>query len=139
VSGKGGQLVICLLAGALCGCGAIRRSVGQRRRSAYSPSVGPGAATMNQAVTLASDGRYEDAARMFAQRLQRFETAGGDRAAAAEAMFWLAFCREKQGRLPEAAALYDRVATEFPDTRAAENALQRRQRLKLVAASRPAP
>jgi len=139
VSGKPGQLVACLVVGALAGCAAMHDGAAERRRSAYSSSLGPDATTMNRAVTIASDGRYEDAARAFEQLLQRLQTAGGDRAAAAEAMFWLAFCREKQGRFSEAAALYDRVAAEFPDARAADNALQRRRRIDPMAASRPAP
>jgi len=128
-----------LAVGALCGCAAMRDSPPQRRPSAYSSTVGPDAPTINRAVTIASDGRYEDAARAFEELLQRLQTAGGDHAAAAEAMFWLAFCREKQGRLGEAAALYDRVAAEFPDALAAGNALQRRRRINPMAASRPAP
>ncbi len=46
-----------------------------------------------------------------------------------EAMFWLAFCREKTGALSEAAELYAAVLSIAPDSKYARQAKMRRQRV----------
>jgi len=85
-------------------------------------------AALNEAVTLAAELRYDEAAERLSSLLPTLR-ASGDRQRLAEAMFWLGYCREKQGRLDLAGAWYDRVTAVCPKTPAAAQAAERRSRL----------
>ena len=85
-------------------------------------------ATFNEAVSLVESQRYEAAAGKFHQVFDNFALAG-DRQRAAESLFWIGFCREKQRRLDEARSIYLRLAEEYAGTRAAEEANKRRLRI----------
>ncbi len=125
-----------LLAAALAGCAmSPQPSVGMSRRlppRAMQRDV----AAVDEAIALAANSEYEAAAARLQQALPRFEAAGDDRRAA-ESMFWLAFCREKQGQTYQARSLYKRVAEKYPRQAAAGKARQRLQ--ALPAAVKPAP
>ena len=85
-------------------------------------------ATFNEAVALAEALRYEAAAGKFQRVFDNFALAG-DRQRAAESLFWIGFCREKQRRLGEAREIYLRLTEEYAGTRAAEEANKRRLRI----------
>ncbi len=78
----------------------------------------------NEAVARVAELRYDEAAESFARLIERFESVE-DRARAAEAMFWLAYCHEKQGRIAEATALYNRLLQAHPRAPACRQAKQR--------------
>ena len=124
-----------LIAAALGGCATAQPSAEMTRRlppRAMQRDV----AAVDEAIALAANFEYEAAAARLQQALPRFEAAGDGRRAA-ESMFWLAFCREKQGRTYQARSLYRRVAEKYPRQAAAGKA---RQRLEgLPAAAKPAP
>lgn len=82
--------------------------------------------------------RYEGASTKLALLLPRFEAAG-ETEHAAESMFWLAYCYEKTSRKEEAAVFYDQLVQKYPQTRAAEQAKARRQRLEFKRPPEPAP
>ena len=86
-------------------------------------------ATFNEAVSMVESQRYEEAAGKFRQVFDRFAASADHRQRAAESLFWIGFCREKQRRLDEARAIYLRLAEEYAGTRAAEEANKRRLRI----------
>ena len=125
---KASQLLLLVAAAALGGCAAkapeferfaLARIARQRE-----------AAILEEAVALAAELRFEPAAEKFQQVLDRSLPAG-DRQHACEAMFWLGYCREKQGRRTEAVELYQRVISGFAGTRAAALAQQRLSHLQI--------
>lgn len=83
---------------------------------------------LDQAIGKAADGEYAEAAAEFAELSERYRQSG-DREHAAAAMFWLGFCRERQGRLEEAREIYEQVETRYPALPAADQA---RRRLQLL-------
>ncbi|MDY7010862.1 MAG: hypothetical protein SVV80_08950 [Planctomycetota bacterium] len=85
-------------------------------------------ATFNEAILLTESLRYEEASEKFRQAFDRFSIAG-DRQRSAEALFWLGFCLEKQHRSAEAREIYVRLAEEYAETRAADQAVRRLSRL----------
>ena len=82
----------------------------------------------DKGVALASELRYAEAEAQFAKVLAWYE-ATGDTKRAAETMFWLAFCHEKQGRIVRARKLYGRVIKEHAKAPAARQAADRMERL----------
>ena len=86
-------------------------------------------ATFNEAVLLVESQRYEEAAAKFRQVFDRFAASADHRQRAAETLFWIGFCREKQRRLDEAREIYLRLAEEYSGTRAASEANKRRLRI----------
>lgn len=90
------------------------------RRSAV-PEV---LAEYDAALALIADLQYAGAAEKLTGLIPRFESAG-DARHAAEAMFWLGFCREKLGDAPAARQLYNDVIRRFGDSSAAQQARQR--------------
>ena len=81
---------------------------------------------LDEAVAMVLQDRYQEASQRLATLVPRYERHGQPKLAA-EAIFWLGFCREKQARAPEAVALYERVLTDYPDQPAAEEAKTRRE------------
>ena len=81
-------------------------------------------ATFEEAVALTANLCYDKAAEKFEEVLPRFE-AGGDRKRASEAMFWLGYCREKQGRTDEARRLYRKLRLRYWRTPPAKQADRR--------------
>jgi tetratricopeptide (TPR) repeat protein len=86
------------------------------------------AAALEEAVALAAQLHYEQAQERLTTLLPQLE-ARGDRARTAEAMFWLGFCDEKEGRPEQAKCWYQRVAGAYAGTPAAAQARQRLERL----------
>ena len=129
MSGKlqAARLLVCALA-ALAGCGvAGRRYSPEPSRTARQ--AGPqDHAALDRAVEIAVNARYREAAREFA-RLEQIFRSVGDVKRVAEAMFWLAYCHERQGNSPAAIELYKRLLKEHSDTPAARQAGQRLKRL----------
>lgn len=82
----------------------------------------------DQALALVAQLCYDEAADRLSPLVETFDAAG-DPARAAEAMFWLAYCHEKQGRTDRAASLYQNVIRSFPATPAARQAADRLTRL----------
>jgi len=143
------MMLVALAAGvALSGCAARQpsRSVLPFQPDAARRDLDAG---FDEAVALAAEGRYDAAAERFTRLARMYEyqppgqaapdTAGGTdardlrRGRAAEAVFWLGYCREKQGLLDDAAALYRRVIDAYGDAPAARQA---RLRLGHLAAGR---
>lgn len=86
------------------------------------------AAAFDAAVELIATLKYDDAAAKLTPLMATFAEAGAT-FHAAEATFWLGYCREKLGNAEEADKLYDLVAREYPDTPAARQASARSTRL----------
>ena len=124
---------LAIAAAALGGCSAeMQRMAGRLPPRAMQGDV----AAFDEAIALTVNFEYEAAAARFQQVLPRFEAAG-DARRAAESMFWLAFCRERQGRTAQARGLYDRVVKKYPRQQVAETAQQRLE--GLPAEDTPAP
>jgi len=81
-------------------------------------------AALDEALNLVSDGRYEEAAARLEPLASRLERSGRTDLAA-QALFWQAYCFEKDGRLDQATDLYNRVVRSHPLTRAAQQAAER--------------
>jgi TolA-binding protein len=82
-----------------------------------------------EGIALVSQLKYAEAERKFFDVLQWYEAAG-DRPRTAETKFWLAFCYEKQGRIPEAKELYSHILRKHRQTPAARQAADRLERLQ---------
>ena len=82
----------------------------------------------DEAVALVGDLKYVEAEKKFRQ-LAAWSDASGDAGRAAECVFWIGFCLEKQRRLPEARVQYDKAMREYPGTVAARMAAERLKRL----------
>ena len=82
----------------------------------------------DDAVALVGKLKYVEAEAKFRQLAAWYE-AGGDKARAAECTFWVGFCLEKQRRVSDARAQYDKTTSKFPGTSAARMAARRRRQL----------
>lgn len=118
--------------GLACGCSAPGEVWSQASASVdHSPPSARAAADKDseqellenygQAMKKAADLRHAEAAVDF-QRLAEGFALVGNRQRAAEALLWQGFCTEKAGRPDKAAAVYRKVAQEYPDTRPAQQA-----------------
>ena len=125
---KASQLLL-LIAAALGGCAMEAPEPNQYKFAPARIARQREAAILEEAVALAAELRFEPAAEKFQQVLDRSLPAG-DRQHACEAMFWLGYCREKQGRRTEAVELYQRVISDFAGSRAAALAQQRLSQLQ---------
>lgn len=94
-------------------------------------------AAFDRARALVTELQYAEAAKLLAGLALRFNTAR-DMPREAEATFWVAYCREKQGSRNEAARLYRRVRDEFSGRAVADEAARRLAELS-GPATRPAP
>jgi len=115
--------------------------MGARQRQPSVLVEMPDRNAFDKGVALASDLRYAEAEAQFAKVLAWYE-ATGDTKRAAETMFWLAFCHEKQGRIVRARKLYGRVIKEHAKAPAARQAADRMERLanaKEAGDARPRP
>lgn len=101
----------------LGGCGLAEPSFLSADRTAHARS-GQSIAAFDEAVNLAFQLRYAEAAEKFSRVLAGFESAG-DRARAAESMFWLGYCYEKMGRVQEAEDTYRRLNAKYPESQGA--------------------
>jgi len=118
-------LCLAVLAG---GCSAEHRFGAAPRSPA--PRVDKKAATdLDAAVGLVTELKYKEAAAKLGPLAATF-TDACDKAHAAEAAFWLGYCREKLGNADEARKAYELVAKKYPDTPAARQAHARLTRLK---------
>jgi tetratricopeptide (TPR) repeat protein len=126
-----GHILVVLAASAAAlpaGCAAPSFGLFQDRPSAKVSVADSDRQTFDEGVALASQLRYADAAEKFSRVLGRF-SAVGDRTRAAETMFWLGFCHEKQGRVDQAKGFYNRLMDLYADTAAARQASKRMVRL----------
>lgn len=113
---------VLLAAAVAAGCAA---------RDVRFPAPGPGRdaspqdlAAYDEAQALVARGQYAEAEARIGPLAGAFEAAG-DRARTAEALFWAAYCREKQGRPDEAARGYEAVVRGYPETPASRQASAR--------------
>ena len=84
-------------------------------------------------VIMITNQQYDLAADQLVQMKEKFELVD-DRSNTAEAIFWLAFCRQKQGRVEQANVLYDQIKNDYPETSSARQS-HNQQQLN----SKPAP
>ena len=120
-------LYLAVLAG---GCSAERSSFGVGRNGPKTYRVDKKAeGDFDAAVELVTELKYKEAAVKLAPLMAAFAEAR-DKARAAEATFWLAYCREKLGDPNEARKLYELVARKYPATPASRQAIARLGRLK---------
>jgi TolA-binding protein len=84
---------------------------------------------LDDAVTLVTQGLYEEAATKLGPLATRFESRG-DADLAAKALFWHGYCFEKQGDADQASALYTRVVRGYPNSPAARQAAARLEILR---------
>lgn len=80
--------------------------------------------SLENAIEMVMDGKYADASRVLEQLAVVYDSAK-DSAQAAEATFWMGYCKEKSGNRGEAAACYRRTIERYPQTAAARNAQDR--------------
>jgi hypothetical protein len=119
-------LCLAVLAG---GCAAQHR-FGPVASSRPAPRVvKKAAADLDAAVELVTELKYKEAAAKLGPLTTTFADAR-DKTRAAEATFWLGYCREKLGDADEARKAYELVAKKYPDTPAAGQAHARLTRLK---------
>lgn len=119
---------MCLLAAAgIAGC-----------RASYSPAELPQTLTparnnqaFDEAMDLVMQLKYQEASDRFTTVFPRLH-ATGDTAGAAEAMFWVGYCHEKQGQKAQAANWYKRVVRAYLWEPAASEAYKRLARLSSV-------
>jgi len=108
-----------------CGCDSPVKWMGARAQvSANAHAPGSDVALLEKAVSLVVELRYDEAEALLADLRPRLE-ASGDRIRSAEALFWHGYCLEKRGRIPLAVDLYRQTTQRYPETRAAERALDR--------------
>jgi len=93
-----------------------------RAAAARDAAVAEGA--LDEAMMLVAEQRYTEALKKLASLAATFEAAE-DRPRAARVTFWMAYCHEKQGRQPEAIAMYERVQRSYPQTPASRLAAAR--------------
>jgi TolA-binding protein len=99
----------------------IREAIGSSQTAHLAPSTDH---AMENAIEMVMDGKYADASKILEPLVVTSESAG-DLRQAAEATFWLGYCKEKSGRSAEAAAFYRRAIERYPQTAAARNAQDR--------------
>ena len=83
---------------------------------------------LDAAIELITELNYTGAVAKLKPLTTTFAKAGAA-SQAAEANFWLGYCREKLGNAEGAYKLYDLVARKYPDTPAARQAVARMTRL----------
>jgi TolA-binding protein len=93
-----------------------------RAAAAQKAAVAEGA--FDEAMMLVAEQRYTEALKKLTPLAATFEAAE-DRPRAARVTFWMAYCHEKQGRQPEAIAMYERVQRTYPQTPACRLAAAR--------------
>ena len=96
-------------AAALTGCNAK----GEYSRDELPPrATQRDVATLEEAVALAMNFEYAIATGKLLQVAPRFEAAG-DKRRAADSLFWLGFCHQKQGKSAEARQVYTTVVQKL--------------------------
>lgn len=93
-----------------------------------APVVGPESKAIDEGVALIAERKYVEAEVQF-RRVEVWYRAEGDRGRTAECLFWIGFCREKQGRTVEAREQYKSIIRKYPRTAAAGQATSRLGRL----------
>jgi hypothetical protein len=92
-----------------------------QQRSTTTPEEVAG---LDYAVLLVSQLRFAEAEPILQPLVVTF-AALPDRAHAAEAMFWLAYCAEKTARNDDALGLYSKLIYQYPETASAKMAQRR--------------
>lgn len=129
------RTLLCILAAAaLAGCSVPARQFSEMPR--VHPINTSVIGTFNQSVTLAAQGKYDEASAGFLQSLSGFENAG-DADHVAETIFWLGFCDEKLSRPDRAARYYGQVLQRYPQSPSARQASIRLNRLSAPASPQP--
>ncbi len=100
--------------------GETSSSLSQKRSTTTPEEV----AGLDYAVLLVSQLRFAEAEPILQPLVVTF-AALPDRAHAAEAMFWLAYCAEKTARNDDALGLYSKLIYQYPETASAKMAQRR--------------
>ena len=124
-------MVVCVpLAALVAGCSVQANYAAQSHLNAQRPMLSDDLETaFNRAVALVAELRYAEAAAGLSPLVERFEAAS-NAIRAAEATFWLGYCREKQGQAAEARTLYGRIVDRYSDSPACRNAAARLSRMR---------
>ena len=72
---------------------------------------------------------YDEAIEVLIPLINYFENTA-DPSQAAEAMFWMAFCHEKEKRIDQARSLYTLIEHKYPDAPASRQAAHRLARIE---------
>jgi len=128
-------LVLAAAAG-LAGCNVVAYPHAMRGRF-IGKADAQDVKAFDAAVGLVSQLEYGSAAAEFSRLFPRLHAAG-DQSRAAEAMFWLGYCHEKQQHRDIAAQWYRRVVRVYVWAPAASQALTRLSRLEQSPAPTPA-
>jgi tetratricopeptide (TPR) repeat protein len=130
-------MLVLVVTACLAGCAAMHGAARQGPPGAYRaplPAVdgqgplGAGAGLFDEAVAEIARLEYAAAADKLTRALPAYERMG-DRARAAETLFWLGYCHEKEQLTEEARRCYGRLVAEYPGSRAAEQARLRLGRM----------
>lgn len=93
-------------------------------------------AAFNEAVAVTAKANYAIAADEFRRLGRLFETAGEFRRAA-ECLFWLGYCYEKQHLPNDAEVFYRMILLKYPQTHASKEAAKRLERITSAEATPP--
>ena len=134
---RGRHLVLAVAVAAfLSGCGQKMSMTWWRREKkptkpvvATTMPAGQAVRVFEDALALVTDLQYEQASAKFLSVVDPLDEAG-DQRRASEAVFWLAYCREKLRYFDSASKLYQRLVEKYPKTVAAERGKQRLAALK---------
>lgn len=118
----------CLVAALALAAGCAERAIYDAHLLQARTALADAHKDLDEAIALVAQLRYDEAADRLSPLVETFDAAD-DPARAAEAMFWLAYCHEKQGRTDRAATLYESVIRSYPGTPAARQAADRLSRL----------
>ena len=117
-------LLTAVVIGGCSGRWNLRPAKPQPRTVATTMPAEKAVKLFEEALDLVTDLQYQQAGEKFRRVVDPLDEVG-DHRRAAEAVFWLAYCREKQRYLPAAAKLYKRLIEKFPDSPASRRAAER--------------
>ena len=114
-----------LLAGAGCSTmGFESRGSRLARDREQAQQAQKAAEKLSTGLELAADGKYQEAINALFPLVRQFDSLG-DRARAAAAVFWTAYCHEKLDRWADAETFYQMTVTKYAGTAAAREAADR--------------
>ncbi len=114
-----------LLAGAGCSAVSVESRASRIARDLEQAQQARKAAEkLSTGLELAADGKYQEAINALFPLVRQFDSLG-DRARAAAAVFWTAYCHEKLDRWADAESFYQMTVTKYAGTPAAREAADR--------------